>query len=73
MVDILSEKLVSPIVNKDCSITFNIKSENAKKVEIDGDLKLGREMVGARTTPVPMKKTDNSLWTFTTEPVIPGI
>jgi enterochelin esterase family protein len=72
---ILSKNLVSPVVHKDRSITFNLKSENAEKVEIDGDLLFGRERVGPHKPipPVPMTKTPNNIWTITQEPVQPGI
>lgn len=72
---ILSKDLVSPVVHKDRSITFNLKSENAKKVEIDGDLLFGRERVGPHEPipPVPMTKGPNSIWTITQKPVQPGI
>jgi enterochelin esterase-like enzyme len=71
----LSKELASPVVNKDRSITFNLKSENSKEVEIDGELRFGREKVGPHKPipPVPMKTIDNNVWTFTTEPVDPGV
>ena len=71
----MSKDLVSPVVHEDRSITFNLKSENAKKVEIDGDLRFGRERVGPHkpVPPAPMTKTPNNIWTYTQEPVQPGI
>jgi len=74
LVIIMSEN-ISPIVNEDRSVTFNFKSEHARKVEIAGEFRLGRNVVGpdAPVASVPMEKTSNNIWTCTTEPVLPGI
>lgn len=71
----MSEELVSPIVNEDRSVTFNFESEHAKKVNIAGWFRLGRKVggPGAPVASVPMKKISDSVWTYTTEPVLPGI
>jgi len=74
-VNLLSKELVSPVVNEDRSVTFNFKSAQAEKVEISGEFRLGRKVVGpgAPVTSVPMEKTSDKVWTYTTKPVPPGI
>jgi len=71
----LGGDLVSPVVNKDRSVTFNFRSERAEKVEIAGEFRLGRRVVGpgAPVASVPMEKVSDDVWTYTTKPVPPGI
>ena len=76
MVSTLSEELRSPTVNKDHSVTLNLKSENAKKVEVSSDLKfkesVGQAGPGGLGSFSPMKKISNDVWTATSMPMLPG-
>jgi len=67
----MNERLASPVVNKDRSVTFNLKNEYAKTVEVSGDFVFGpeRHVLDART---PMKKGPGSVWTLTSLPMLPG-
>ena len=48
----MNENLTSPVVNKDRSVTFNLKNEYAKTVEVSGDFVFGpeRHVLDARTS-----------------------
>lgn len=77
MVNLLSGELKSPIVNKDRSVTFNLRSENAKMVEISADLKFetpstGQTGIGGLGNLIPLKKTVSNVWTITSVPMLPG-
>ena len=56
-------QVVSPIVNKDNSVTFNYQSKTAQKVEVDVQF-AGRH---------EMKKGANDIWTITLGPTTPDI
>jgi len=69
----MKEVKLSPIVNDDMTVTFNLKNEFSKRVELGGEFRLEREVVGpGAPDSVPMEYLDG-VWTYTTEPVIPGI
>ena len=42
----MTDELKSPVVNKDSSVTFNLKNSVAKEVEISADLKFEASSVG---------------------------
>lgn len=67
----MSEDLSSPVVNKDRSVTFNLKNEYARTVEVSGDFVFGKELhvLDART---PMEKGSDNVWTLTSVPMLPG-
>ncbi|MFX0054832.1 MAG: alpha/beta hydrolase-fold protein [Promethearchaeota archaeon] len=72
----MSEKVISPIVNSDRSVTINLETpKNIKKVGITGDFILGQKEVIPilATSIVPMNKVSGNVWTITTEKNIPGI
>jgi enterochelin esterase family protein len=69
----MSDPLVSPVVNKDRTITLNLKCDFAKNVELGGDFRLGRDLVGPMAPESVSMKHRNGVWTYTTEPVLPGI
>ena len=69
----MNDSVVSPVVNKDKTITLNLLCDFAANVEVGGDFRLGRARVGPRAPEsVPMTRR-NGVWTYTTEPVLPGI
>ena len=53
--------LVTPEVHSDDSVTFRFRAPNAQ------DVKLARE----GTTPIPMQKDENGIWTVNTPPLAP--
>ncbi len=72
-----SVELRSPIVNKDRSVTLNLKSENAKVVEVTSELvfettRVTTSLDGLQGGRIPVKKTANSVWTITSIPMLPG-
>ena len=68
------EAKTSVVVNGDRSVTFSFRSEGAENVEIGGDLRLGRKEVGPfAVTSVPMKRSAENVWTYTSEPALPSI
>jgi enterochelin esterase-like enzyme len=62
-------------VNVDHSVTFNLTSLHATRVEIGGDFRFGRKLVGPQqpNVSVPMTKTSKQVWSCTSEPMPPGI
>ncbi|HZR64190.1 MAG TPA: alpha/beta hydrolase-fold protein [Terriglobales bacterium] len=56
--------LVSPEVESDGHVTFRFRAPNAQKVEIE---------IEGQTTPVPMQKDDQGVWTVTTDAMQPDI
>jgi len=69
----MNDPLVSPVVNKDKTITLNLQCDFAQNVELGGDFRLGRALVGPRAPESVTMKHRNGVWTYTTEPVLPGI
>lgn len=69
----MNDPLFSPVVNKDKTISFYLKCEFAKNVELGGDFRLGRDVVGPRGLESVAMKHRNGVWTYTTESVLPGI
>ena len=69
----MNDPLLSPVVNEDRTISFNLKCEFANKVELGGEFRLGREFVGPRAPESVSMKSRDGIWTYTTEPVLPGI
>jgi enterochelin esterase-like enzyme len=68
------EAKTSVVVNGDRSLTFSFTSKEAENVEIGGDLRLGRELVGPfAVKSVPMKRSADTVWTYTSEPALPSI
>src|SRR5688572_364263 len=68
------EAKTSVVVNGDRSVTFSFRSEGAENVEIGGDFRLGRKWVGPfAVNSVPMERSAENVWTFTTEPALPSI
>ena len=68
------EAKISVVVNGDRSVTFSFRSEGAENVEIGGDLRLGRKLVGPfAVNSVPMKRSAENVWTYTSEPALPSI
>jgi enterochelin esterase family protein len=68
------EAKTSVVVNADRSVSFSFRSEGAENVQIGGDLRLGRKEVGPfAVNSVPMKKSAENVWTYTSEPAQPGI
>ena len=68
------EAKTSVVVNADRSVSFSFRSEGAENVQIGGDLRLGRKEVGPfAVTSVPMKKSAENVWTYTSEPAQPSI
>ncbi|MHA2394818.1 MAG: alpha/beta hydrolase [Promethearchaeota archaeon] len=69
----MKEEKKSPIVNDDMTVTFNLKNEYSNRVELGGEFRLDREVEGPGTPDsVPIEYLDG-VWTYTTEPVLPGI
>ena len=73
---------VAAVVNANHSVTFSLTNEQAESVEIGGDFRfgrkaVGREAIGSEPTgsvlSVPMKKSADGVWTYTSEPVSPMI
>lgn len=62
------DEIISPEINKDNSVTFRFKAENAKEVKLSGDW-----MPAEGWTPgsVAMTKGEKGIWTYTTE-VLPS-
>jgi enterochelin esterase family protein len=69
----MNDPLVSPVVNKDRTISLNLKCDFAENVELGGDFRLGRDLVGPMAPESVSMKRRNGVWTYTTEPVLPGI
>jgi len=76
----MSEEKIFYVLNEDNSVTFKYRNKNAKKVLITGSFRFGRKIIRPgnpvqplREFPPSMKKEENDLWTYTTEPVTPGI
>jgi enterochelin esterase family protein len=68
------EAKTSVVVNGDRSVSFSFRSEGAENVQIGGDLRLGRKEVGPfAVNSVPMKKSAENVWSYTSEPAQPGI
>lgn len=72
-----SRELRSPIINKDRSVTLNLKSENAKVVEVSSELvfkstRATSSLDGLQGGRIPMEKISNSIWTITSIPMLPG-
>lgn len=69
----VAQDLESAIVNKDNSVTFNLKAPDAKVVQIVGDFADKAEgqhvngMVGAGL--IDMQKGADGIWTYTTKPL----
>lgn len=70
--------LESPVVNKNNSVTLNLKSEDAKKVEVSSELVF--EATHATTSlegilggRIPLEKKSDNVWTITSIPMLPGI
>lgn len=57
------ERIASPVVNTDNTVTFNYRNENAKKVFVDVQF-AGRHL---------MEKKENGLWTLTLGPAAPDM
>jgi len=53
--------ILSPEVNKDCTVTFRLRAPNAKAVTVNRE--------GAK--PLPMTKDESGVWTVTTEALEP--
>ena len=60
-------KVKSPVVNDDCTVTFNFFDPTAEQVSVTGDF----EEIHAVT--LPMTKQENGLWTVTTKPLNPEL
>ena len=72
-----SRELRSPIINKDRSVTLNLKSENAEVVEVSSELvfkstRATSSLDGLQGGRIPMEKISNSIWTITSIPMLPG-
>jgi enterochelin esterase family protein len=68
------EAKISVVVHEDRSVTFSFRSEGAENVEIGGDFRLGRKLVGPfAAKSVPMKRSAENVWTYTSEPAQPAI
>jgi enterochelin esterase-like enzyme len=70
-------ELRSPIINKNNSVTLNLKSENAKNVEVTSELvfkttRATPNLEGVLGGHIPMKKTSKNVWTITSIPMLPG-
>jgi enterochelin esterase-like enzyme len=60
------ETLVSPEINPDRSVTFRLRAPKAADVKLAGEWTIN-------WAPIPMKKGDDGVWTFTTPPLAPAI
>ena len=77
----LEPPAISAVVNADRSVSFTLRSDHAEQVEIGGDFRFGRKMVGREAMgneatgsvpSVPMTRAGN-VWAITSEPVSPMI
>jgi len=64
------EQIVSPEIHDDNSVTFRLNAPSAKEVKLAGEW-----MPAEGWTPgaVTMRKGDNGIWSFTTEPLEPEL
>ncbi|MBG89098.1 MAG: hypothetical protein CMO80_19670 [Verrucomicrobiales bacterium] len=56
--------VISATIHKDHSVTFRIKANNAKRVEVGGEFTKKR---------IPLIKGTNSIWSVKTDPIEPGL
>lgn len=59
-----SERIISPEVHGDRTVTFRLFAPNAKQVELAGEMS---------AKPIRMTKDDKGVWSVTTEPLDPDI
>lgn len=60
------EKIISPEIHKDNSVTFRLIAPNAQKVQVTGDF-----LPAGNSGKVDMMKNENGLWEYTSTPLEP--
>lgn len=60
------QKIISPEVHNDNSVTFRLKAPNAQKVQVTGDF-----LPKSNSSVADMTKNENGLWEYTSAPLEP--
>jgi enterochelin esterase family protein len=64
------EEIISPEIHEDNSVTFRLNAPDAEEVKISGDWMPAEGWIPGSAD---MKKNENGLWTYTTEPLKPEL